>query len=111
MIDGETDRVTAMDAARFGDWITPGLHAPKSGKLPTSARSLPNEELPAARPHRTPMYDIFTDLGAVCDLSFRCSGCCSASGDEPTFEYPSFRRSRNAFGAAKSKIAILRRNQ
>jgi dimethylglycine dehydrogenase len=31
MIDGEADRdVTAMDVARFGDWITPGLSRPKA---------------------------------------------------------------------------------
>jgi dimethylglycine dehydrogenase len=112
MIDGEADRdVTAMDVARFGDWITPGYTRPKvvENYQRRFSISYPNEELPAARPHRTtPMYDIFTDLGAVWGQQFGLEvPNYFASGDEPTFEDPSFRRS-NAFDATAREVKAVR---
>ncbi len=112
MIDGEPDRdVTAMDVARFGDWITPGYTRPKviENYQRRFSISYPNEELPAARPHRTtPMYDIFTGLGAVWGQQYGLEVAnYFASGDEPTFEDPSFRRS-NAFAATAREVKAVR---
>jgi dimethylglycine dehydrogenase len=98
MIEGEPERdVMAMDVARFGDWITPGYTLPKviENYQKRFSVSYPNEELPAARPHRTtPMYDIFSGMGAVWGQQFGLEvPNYFATGDEPTFETPSFRRS------------------
>ena len=74
MIEGECERdVTALDVGRFGTWITPGYTRPKviENYQRRFSVSYPNEELPAARPHRTtPMYDIFSDMGAVWGQQF-----------------------------------------
>lgn len=112
MIDGEPDRdVTAMDVARFGDWITLGYTRPKvvENYQRRFSVSYPNEELPAARPHRTtPMYDIFTGLGAVWGQQFGLEvPNYFAQGEEPTFEQPSFRRS-NAFNATAREVKAVR---
>ncbi|AGI68019.1 dimethylglycine dehydrogenase [Octadecabacter antarcticus 307] len=112
MIDGEPDRdVTAMDVARFGSWITSGYTRPKvvENYQRRFSVSYPNEELPAARPHRTtPMYDIFTGLGAVWGQQFGLEvPNYFAQGDEPTFEQPSFRRS-NAFNATAREVKAVR---
>ncbi|KHA52208.1 GcvT family protein [Sulfitobacter geojensis] len=112
MIEGEPERdVMAMDVARFGDWITPGYTLPKviENYQKRFSVSYPNEELPAARPHRTtPMYDIFTDLGAVWGQQFGLEVAnYFATGDEPTFETPSFRRS-DAFDATDREVKAVR---
>ncbi|MEJ6398291.1 GcvT family protein [Yoonia sp. 208BN28-4] len=112
MIEGEPERdVTAMDVARFGNWITPGYTRPKviENYQRRFSVSYPNEELPAARPHRTtPMYDIFTGLGAVWGQQFGLEVAnYFASSDEPTFETPSFRRS-DAFDATAREVAAVR---
>ncbi|WP_281992197.1 GcvT family protein [Sulfitobacter geojensis] len=112
MIEGEPERdVMAMDVARFGDWITPGYTLPKviENYQKRFSVSYPNEELPAARPHRTtPMYDIFTDLGAVWGQQFGLEVAnYFAKGDEPTFETPSFRRS-DAFDATAREVKAVR---
>ncbi|MBM1688418.1 GcvT family protein [Sulfitobacter geojensis] len=112
MIEGEPERdVMAMDVARFGDWITPGYTLPKviENYQKRFSVSYPNEELPAARPHRTtPMYDIFTDLGAVWGQQFGLEVAnYFAKGDEPTFETPSFRRS-DAFDATAREVNAVR---
>ncbi|MGJ8556145.1 MAG: glycine cleavage T C-terminal barrel domain-containing protein, partial [Sulfitobacter geojensis] len=109
---GEPERdVMAMDVARFGDWITPGYTLPKviENYQKRFSVSYPNEELPAARPHRTtPMYDIFTDLGAVWGQQFGLEVAnYFAKGDEPTFETPSFRRS-DAFDATAREVKAVR---
>lgn len=114
MIDGEPDRdVTAMDVARFGNWITPGYTRPKVIENYQKRFSIayPNEELPAARPHRmTPMYDIFTAHGAVWGHQYGLEvPNYFAQSDEPTFEGPSFRRS-NAFQAVAREVKSLRDN-
>ncbi len=112
MIEGETERDTiAMDCARFGDWITPGYTLPKviENYQRRFSVAYPNEELPAARPHlATPMYDIFTDLGAVWGHQYGLEVAnYFAQGDEPTFETPSFRRS-DAFEATGREVRAVR---
>ncbi len=112
MIEGEAERdVTALDVARYGDWISPGYTRPKVIENYQNRFSVtyPNEELPAARPHRTtPMYDIFSDMGAVWGQQFGLEVVnYFAQGDEPTYETPSFRRS-NAFDATAREVNAVR---
>ncbi|TMM54451.1 GcvT family protein [Sulfitobacter sabulilitoris] len=112
MIEGEPERdVMAMDVARFGPWITPGYTRRKviENYQKRFSVSYPNEELPAARPNRTtPMYDIFTALGAVWGAQYGLEvPNYFAQGREPTFETPSFRRS-DAFAATAREVAAVR---
>ncbi|EPX78910.1 GcvT family protein [Litoreibacter arenae] len=112
MIEGECERDTfAMDVSRFGNWITPGYTRPKvvENYQRRFSVSYPNEELPAARPHRTtPMYDIFTEMGAVWGQQFGLEVAnYFAQGDEPTHETPSFRRS-DAFAATAREVKAVR---
>ncbi len=112
MIEGETERdVTAMDVARFGNWISPGYTRPKviENYQKRFSVAYPNEELPAARPCRTtPMYDIFSDMGAVWGQQYGLEVVnYFATGDEPTFETPSFRRS-DAFQATAREVRGVR---
>tara|TARA_R110002072_G_scaffold3318_18_gene24299 strand:- start:1504 stop:3921 length:2418 start_codon:yes stop_codon:yes gene_type:complete len=112
MIEGEPERdVMAMDVARFGDWITPGYTLPKviENYQKRFSVAYPNEELPAARPHRTtPMYDIFTSMGAVWGQQFGLEvPNYFATGNEPTYETPSFRRS-DAFDATAREVLGVR---
>ena len=112
MIEGECERdVTAMDVGRFGRWITPGYTRPKviENYQCRFSVSYPNAELPAARPHRTtPMYDIFSGLGAVWGQQFGLEVAnYFAQGDEPTYEKPTFRRS-NAFEATAREVHAVR---
>ncbi|WP_424830775.1 GcvT family protein [Ruegeria sp.] len=112
MIEGEPERdVFAMDLARFGDWISPGYTRPKVVENYQKRFSVayPNEELPAARPNRTtPMYDIFTDLGAVWGQQYGLEvPNYFAQGDEPGYETPSFRRS-DAFDATGREVRAVR---
>ncbi len=112
MVEGECERDTiAMDVARFGDWITPGYTLPKviENYQKRFSVSYPNEELPAARPLRqTPMYDVFDEMGAVWGAQFGLEvPNYFASGDEPRYETPSFRRS-NAWEATKREVMAVR---
>ena len=112
MIEGECERdVTAMDVARFGDIITPGYTLPKviENYQKRFSVAYPNEELPAARPFRTtPMYDIFDGMGAVWGQQFGLEVVnYFATGDEPRYETPSFRRS-NAFDATAREVKAVR---
>ena len=112
IIEGEPERdIFAMDVARFGTWITPGYTLPKviENYQRRFSVTYPNEELPAARPHRTtPMYEIFSDLGAVWGHQFGLEvPNYFARDDEPTFETPSFRRS-NAFAATSREVRAVR---
>lgn len=112
MIEGECERdVTAMDVARFGDWITPGYTRPKviENYQKRFSVSYPNEELPAARPFRqTPMYDVFNSMGAVWGAQYGLEVVnYFATGDEPRFETPSFRRS-NAWEATAREVKAVR---
>ncbi|NOD75196.1 MULTISPECIES: FAD-dependent oxidoreductase [unclassified Ruegeria] len=114
MIEGEPERdVFAMDVARFGDWISPGYTRPKviENYQKRFSVAYPNEELPAARPNRTtPMYDIFSDLGAVWGQQFGLEVAnYFAQGDEPGYETPSFRRS-DAFEATGREVRAVREN-
>lgn len=112
MIEGECERdVTAMDVARFGDWITPGYTRPKviENYQKRFSVSYPNEELPAARPFRqTPMYDVFDKMGAVWGAQYGLEVVnYFATGDEPRYETPSFRRS-NAWDATAREVKAVR---
>ncbi|RKT34473.1 dimethylglycine dehydrogenase [Roseovarius halotolerans] len=112
MTAGECERdVSAMDVARYGDWITPGYTRPKviENYQKRFSVSYPNEELPAARPfRRTPMYDVFDQLGAVWGHQYGLEvPNYFAQGDEPRFETPSFRRS-NAFAATAREVKAVR---
>ncbi len=112
MIEGEPERdVMAMDVARFGNWISPGYTRPKviENYQKRFSVSYPNEELPAARPNRTtPMYDIFSDMGAVWGQQYGLEVVnYFAMGDEPRYETPSFRRS-NAFDAIAREVRSVR---
>ncbi|MCR9125216.1 MAG: FAD-dependent oxidoreductase [Rhodobacteraceae bacterium] len=112
MIEGEPERdVMAMDVARFGDWIGPGYTLPKvtENYQKRFSVSYPNEELPAARPNRTtPMYDIFSGLGAVWGQQFGLEvPNYFARAGEPTYETPSFRRS-DAFDAIAREVEGVR---
>ena len=114
MIEGEPERdVTAMDVGRFGDWITPGYTRPKviENYQRRFSVSYPNEELPAARPHRTtPMYDIFDSMGAVWGHQFGLEvPNYFAKDGETRHETPSFRRS-NAWDATAREVAAVREN-
>ena len=112
MIEGEAERdVTGLDVGRFGKWITPGYTRPKVIENYQTRFSIayPNEEKPAARPHRTtPMYDIFDSMGAVWGQQFGLEVVnYYARGDEPRYETPSFRRS-NAFAATGREVKAVR---
>lgn len=112
MVEGECERDTsAMDCARYGNWITPGYTRPKviENYQKRFSVAYPNEELPAARPFRTtPMYDIFTEMGAVWGHQYGLEVVnYFAEGDEPRFETPSFRRS-NAFDATAREVKAVR---
>ncbi len=112
MIEGETERDTmAMDVARFGDWISPGYTLPKviENYQKRFSVAYPNEELPAARPNRTtPMYEIFSEMGAVWGHHYGLEvPNYFAQGDEPSFETPSFRRS-DAFAATGREVHGVR---
>ncbi|MFK7751218.1 MAG: FAD-dependent oxidoreductase [Sedimentitalea sp.] len=112
MIEGEPERdVMAMDVARFGDWISPGYTLPKviENYQKRFSVAYPNEELPAARPHRTtPMYDIFSQMGAVWGQQFGLEVVnYFAINGEPSYETPSFRRS-DAFAATGGEVAGVR---
>ena len=112
MVEGECERdVTAMDVARFGDWIGPGYTLPKviENYQKRFSVSYPNEELPAARPLRqTPMYDIFDAMGAVWGAQYGLEVVnYFATGDEPRYETPSFRRS-NAWEATAREVRAVR---
>lgn len=113
MIEGEPERdVFAMDVARFGDWITPGYTRPKviENYQKRFSVAYPNEELPAARPNRTtPMYDIFSDLGAVWGQQYGLEvPNYFAQKSEPGYETPSFRRS-DAFDATGREVRAVRK--
>lgn len=112
MIEGEPERdIFAMDVARFGTWITPGYTLPKVVENYQRRFSVtyPNEELPAARPHRTtPMFEIFSDLGAVWGHQFGLEvPNYFAQAGEPEYETPSFRRS-DAFSAVGREVKAVR---
>ena len=114
MIDGEPERnVIAMDVARFGNWITPQYTRLKVIENYQKRFSItyPNEELPAARPHRTTaMYHIFSELGAVWGQQYGLEVVnYFAKNDDPTYEEPTFRRS-NAFRAIGREVDSVRKN-
>ena len=114
MIEGETERDTfAMDCSRFGRWINPEYTEKKVVENYQRRFSVtyPNEELPAARPCvTTPMYQIFSSLGAVWGQQngLEVVNYFSAP-DEEKYETPSFRRS-NAFNPTKREVNAVRKS-
>ncbi|QMU59748.1 MAG: FAD-dependent oxidoreductase [Boseongicola sp.] len=114
MIEGETERdPRAMDVARFGRWTTPGYTLPKviENYQRRFSVTYPNEELPAARGlRRTPMYDVWDQMGAVFGAQYGLEVVnYFALAGEPRFETPSFRRS-NAFEATRQEVFAVREN-
>jgi dimethylglycine dehydrogenase len=112
MIEGAPERdVMAMDVARFPSWITSEYTRPKviENYQKRFSVAYPNEELPAARNwRRTPMYDIFDEMGAVWGFQFGLEvPNYFAQGDNPAYETPSFRRS-DAFAATAREVAVVR---
>ena len=112
MVEGEPERdVFAMDCARFGKWVTPEYTVPKviENYQRRFSVTFPNEELPAARGVRkTPMYEIFNQMGAVWGADFGLEvPNYFAKDDEPGFETPSFRRS-NAWAAIAREVNAVR---
>lgn len=112
MVEGEPERdVFAMDCARFGKWVTPEYTVPKviENYQRRFSVTFPNEELPAARGVRkTPMYEIFDQMGAVWGADFGLEvPNYFAKDDEPDFETPSFRRS-NAWAAIAREVNAVR---
>ncbi|MEM9552303.1 MAG: FAD-dependent oxidoreductase [Pseudomonadota bacterium] len=112
MIEGEPERdVMAMDIARFGSWITADYTRPKviENYQKRFSVAYPNEELPAARGfRRTPMYDVFDQMGAVWGAQYGLEvPNYFADEGEPRFETPSFRRS-NAWEATRREVMAVR---
>ncbi|WP_370300884.1 FAD-dependent oxidoreductase [Pseudooceanicola sp.] len=112
MIEGETEQNTfSLDIARYGKWISPGYTLPKVIEFYQKRFSVsyPNEERPAARPNRTtPMYDIFSRMGAVWGQQFGLEVVNYFARDgEPDYETPSFRRS-DAFAATGREVRGVR---
>ena len=112
MIEGEPQiDPRAMDVARFGKWTTPDYTVPKviENYQRRFSVTYPNEELPAARQFRkTPMYDIFDDMGAVWGAQYGLEvPNYFARAGEPRFETPSFRRS-NAWEATRQEVRAVR---
>ncbi|MEM9855589.1 MAG: glycine cleavage T C-terminal barrel domain-containing protein, partial [Pseudomonadota bacterium] len=103
--------VTAMDVARFPSWLSPGFTLPKvvENYQRRFSISYPNEELPAGRPLRqSAMFYIFDNIGAVWGQQFGLEvPNYFATGDEPRFETPSFRRS-NAWEATRREVMAVR---
>ena len=114
MVEGECERdVSAMDIARYGNWITPGYTLPKviENYQKRFSVAYPNEELPAARPFRTtPMHDIFNEMGAVWGHQYGLEVAnYFAENDEIRHETPSFRRS-NAWEATAREVTAVRKS-
>ncbi|MFN3643830.1 MAG: FAD-dependent oxidoreductase [Gemmobacter sp.] len=112
MIHGEVERdPRGFDVARFGGWTTPGYTVPKVIENYQTRFSVayPNEEKPAARPFRTtPMYDIFTGMGAVWGQQYGLEVVnYFALPGEPAHEIPTFRRS-NAWEATAAEVRAVR---
>jgi len=112
MVNGEPEvDPRAMDVARYGRWITPEYTVPKviENYQRRFSVSYPNEELPAARPFRkTPMYDTWSDMGAVFGETYGLEVVnYFALAEEPRFETPSFRRS-NAWDAVRQEVRCVR---
>ena len=112
MIDGEPETdIMGIDVARFGDWITPGYTRDKVKQFYQRRFSVsyPNEELPAARPHRTtPMHTLWQQNRAVFGEQYGIEAVnYFALPGESLFEQPSFRRS-NAFLATAQETHAVR---
>jgi dimethylglycine dehydrogenase len=112
MVDGDPGfDVWGMDVARFGDYATLA-YTNRKVRENYGRRfriTFPNEELPAARPHRTsPVYDRLKAAGAVFGVSFGLEHALwfAPPGTEPV-EQVTFRRS-NAFPVVAREVAATR---
>ncbi len=114
MIDGDPGHdVWGMDVSRFGDWATlPYTNAKVRENYSRRFRiRFPNEELPAARPHRTsPLYDRMVASNAVMGESCGLEQPLwfAPKGMEP-IEDVTFRRS-NAFPHVGEECRAVRAN-
>ncbi|HEY1941111.1 MAG TPA: FAD-dependent oxidoreductase [Roseiarcus sp.] len=114
MIDGDPGHdVWGMDVSRFGDWATlPYTNAKVRENYSRRFRiRFPNEELPAARPHRTsPLYDRMVASNAVMGESCGLEQPLwfAPKGMEPV-EDVTFRRS-NAFPHVGEECRAVRAN-
>jgi dimethylglycine dehydrogenase len=114
MIDGDPGHdVWGMDVARFGDWATlPYTNAKVRENYSRRFRiRFPNEELPAARPHRvSPLYDRMVAANAVMGeaSSLEQPLWFAPNGMEP-IENVTFRRS-NAFPHVGEECRAVRAN-
>ncbi len=106
-----TANVFAMDVARFGDYCTKPYTRIKvtENYQRRFSMSYPNEELPAARPHKTtPAYGIWQQQNAVFGSAFGMEHVnYFALEGEPLYETPSLRRS-NAFKAVGEECRAVR---
>ena len=114
MVNGDPGfDVWGMDIARYGEWATVKYTNAKVREN-YSRRfriTFPNEELPAARPHRTtPVYDRLITDNAVMGASYGQEHALwfQRKGDEP-LEEVSFRRS-NAFDVVAEECASVRQH-
>ena len=101
MVDGETSTdISAMDVARFGDWVTPEYtrHKVRENYQRRFSISYPNEELPAMRPFKTsPAYKIWQKQNAVFGAQYGMEAVnYFANAGDVLYETPTFRHS-NAF--------------
>ncbi|MBM3525997.1 MAG: FAD-dependent oxidoreductase, partial [Alphaproteobacteria bacterium] len=101
----------AMDVARFGSYAT---HRYTNIKVQENYQrrfriAFPNEELPAARPHRrTPVYDRLKKAGAVFGASFGLEvALWYAPQGMEAIETPTYRRS-NAFPVVREECLAVR---
>ncbi len=114
MIEGDPGHdVWGMDVARFGDWATlPYTNAKVRENYSRRFRiRFPNEELPAARPHRTsPLYDQMIASNAVMGESSSLENPLwfAPKGMAPV-ENVTFRRS-NAFEPIGDECRAVRKN-
>ncbi|MCL5777717.1 FAD-dependent oxidoreductase [Limibaculum sp. FT325] len=101
--------VWAMDVARYGDWATMAYTNPKVQENYSRRFSIkfPNEELQAARPHKTtPIYDRLVGLGAQMGDSWGLETPLwfSPDGTKDVFQW---RRSTD-FPHVKAEVAAVR---
>ncbi|MBV8663921.1 MAG: GcvT family protein, partial [Hyphomicrobiales bacterium] len=114
MIDGDPGHdVWGMDVSRFGDWATMAYTNAKVRENYSRRFRIrfPNEELPAARPHRTsPLYERMVAANAVMgeSCSLEQPLWFAPKGMEPV-ENVTFRRS-NAFAHVGEECRAVRAN-
>jgi dimethylglycine dehydrogenase len=112
MVEGDPGAdIFAMDVARFGKYATPAYTNTKvvENYKRRFRIAFPNEELPAARPHRrTPVYDRLKAAGAVFGANFGLEApLWYAPNATEAVEHPTYRRS-NAFPIVREECLAVR---